>query len=144
MNCIFCKIINKEAGAEIIYENENLISFLDIRPLNYGHTLVIPKQHYENFLDVPAELLSELTSVTQLISSAIKASLNPDGFNIIANNGVAAGQSVFHFHFHIIPRYLDDGMKPALNLKKYSNGSMLEYAEKIQSAVKKIEGKING
>ena len=90
MNCIFCNIINKQETAEVLFENANIISFLDIRPVNYGHTLVIPKIHYENFLSVSSEDLSLLIEATQLLSNAIVKSLEPDGFNIVANNGVAA------------------------------------------------------
>jgi histidine triad (HIT) family protein len=135
MNCIFCDIISKKSGAEILFENEKVISFLDIRPVNYGHTLVIPKTHYENFLTLPEDELSELIRVTQNLSDAIVNSLSPEGFNIVTNNGMAAGQSVFHFHFHIIPRFKDDDFRFRPNLKKYNNDSMREYADKIRAAV---------
>lgn len=136
MNCIFCDIVNGRGEAEILYENENVISFLDIRPVNYGHALVIPKKHYENFTALPAEELANLISATQFLSSKIKSSLDAEGFNIIVNNGVAAGQTIFHFHFHIIPRFSNDfKFKPIF--KSYENGNIKEYAEKIRSAVKK-------
>ena len=105
MECIFCDIINRKAEAEILFENEDIISFLDIRPVNYGHTLVIPKAHFENFLSLPEDMLLELTKTTQTLADAILKSLKPEGFNIVVNTGVAAGQSVFHFHYHIIPRF---------------------------------------
>jgi histidine triad (HIT) family protein len=135
MNCIFCDISNKKADAEILFENESIIAFLDIRPVNYGHTLVIPKTHYENFLVLPGKELYELIKVTKVLSGAIINSLNPEGFNIVANNGIAAGQSVSHFHFHIIPRYMYDdfGFKP--NLKEYYNGSIHGFADKIRAAI---------
>jgi histidine triad (HIT) family protein len=135
MNCVFCDIINKKAEAEILFENEKVLSFLDIRPVNYGHTLVIPKVHYENFLALPEEELSELIRVTQNLSDAIVNSLNLEGFNIIANNGIAAGQSVLHFHFHIIPRFHDDDFRFKPNLKKYDSGLMQEYADKIKASI---------
>ena len=135
MNCIFCDIINKKAKAEILFENDKIISFLDIRPVNYGHTLVISKKHFENFLSVPDEELYELIKVTKAISNAIVKSLTPDAFNIVANNGTAAGQSVFHFHFHIIPRFKNDDFAFKPNLKRYDNGLMKEFAEKIRLAV---------
>ena len=135
MNCIFCDIINKKSEAEILFENERVIAFLDIRPVNYGHTLVIPKSHYENFLTLPEDELCELIRVTQNLSDAIVNSLSPGGFNIVTNNGMAAGQSVFHFHFHIIPRFKDDDFRFRPNLKKYNDGSMREYADKIRAAV---------
>jgi len=135
MNCIFCDIINKKANAEILFENESVLAFLDIRPVNYGHTLVIPKIHYENFLALPEEELCELIKVTKNLSGTIVNSLNLEGFNIVANNGMAAGQSVFHFHFHIIPRFKDDDFRFRPNLKQYNSGSMREYADKIRAAV---------
>ncbi len=135
MNCIFCDIINKQAHAEILYEDEDVISFLDIRPVNFGHTLVIPKVHYENFLAVNGATLKKLISITQLMSDAIVKSLQPDGFNVITNNGAAAGQSIYHFHFHIIPRYFKDDFNFKLNLKNYIDSSMREYAEKIRTAL---------
>ncbi len=135
MDCIFCDIIEGNASAEVIYEDNDIISFLDIRPVNYGHTLVIPKAHYDDFLDVPQNVLAKLISVTQTISAAIVKSLSPDGFNIITNNGAAAGQSIYHFHFHIIPRYKEDAFNFKLNLKSYDNGLMKEFAEKIRSAI---------
>jgi histidine triad (HIT) family protein len=135
MNCIFCDIINKKANAEILFENESVLAFLDIRPVNYGHTLVIPKIHYENFLALPEEELCELIKVTKNLSGTITNSLNLEGFNIVANNGMAAGQSVFHFHFHIIPRFKDDDFRFRPNLKQYNSGSMREYADKIRAAV---------
>ena len=136
MSCIFCDIVKHKLAAEILHENEKIISFLDINPMNYGHALVIPKQHYENFLRVSEEYLHEMIKGTRLISDAINESLRPDGFNIVANNGKAAGQSVFHFHFHIIPRFNDDGFKIKLNLKKYHNGNIKLFGEKIRSQIK--------
>jgi len=133
MNCIFCKIAEKEIEAEVLFENEEVISFLDINPVNFGHALVIPRNHYDNFLEVPASELDGLIKTVQNVSSAIKSSLNPDGINLVANNGRAAGQSIFHFHFHIIPRFYDDDFKFRLNLKKYEDGLMNEFAEKIRN-----------
>ena len=137
MSCIFCDIIERKAHAEIIYEDDSVISFLDIRPVNYGHALVIPKNHYKDFLSVPAEEINKVIKVSQIIAEAVSNSLSTDGFNIVANNGVAAGQSVFHFHFHIIPRYNTDKFHFRPELKNYGNGTMKEYADKIRNAVSK-------
>ena len=89
MDCIFCDIIQRKSPAEIIYEDEKVISFLDIRPINYGHTLVIPIKHYEDFISVPGDEMNAIINVTQTISDAVSKSLKADGFNIIANNGAA-------------------------------------------------------
>lgn len=142
MDCIFCEIAAGNAQAQVIFENENYKAFLDINPVNYGHTLVIPKTHYDNFLTIPEEKLQELIKVTQFLAGVIKRSLNADGFNIISNNGASAGQSVFHSHFHIIPRFEKDfQMKP--QVKMYSENSMNEYADKIRSFVNKYEDLLN-
>ncbi len=134
MDCIFCDIISRKGEAEILYENELVMALLDIRPVNYGHTLVIPKKHFSNFLELPEEYLSELSRVAQLMSGTIQESLNADGFNVIINNGAAAGQTVYHFHFHIIPRFSSDfNYRP--NFKVYAEGSMKEFAEIIRNAV---------
>ena len=135
MDCIFCDIIQRKSPAEIIYEDEKVISFLDIRPINYGHTLVIPKKHYDDFISVPPDEMKAVINITQTISEAVSISLKTDGFNIIANNGAAAGQKVFHFHFHIIPRYNTDKFHFRPILKNYKNGSMKEIADKNTSFI---------
>jgi histidine triad (HIT) family protein len=133
MDCIFCDIVNRKEQAEILFENERVLAFLDIRPVNYGHTLVIPKKHFNNFLDLPQDYLQELISVTQMLSSAIKDGLKSDGFNVIINNGAAAGQTVYHFHFHIIPRFSHDfNYRPGFKI--YADGSMQDFAEQIRNA----------
>jgi histidine triad (HIT) family protein len=134
MDCIFCDIISRKGDAEILYENELVMAILDIRPVNYGHTLVIPKKHFNNFLELPEDYLAELTRVTQLMSGTIQESLKADGFNVIINNGAAAGQTVYHFHFHIIPRFSSDfNYRP--RFKVYADDSMKEFAEIIRDAV---------
>ncbi len=135
MNCIFCDIVNRKAPSEIIYEDENTIGFLDISPLNFGHSLVIPKNHFENFLDIPKSELESVVVATQKISEAIKSSMSTDGLNIVANTGKAAGQTVFHFHFHIIPRFNSDNFHFKPVFKNYENGLMKEFADKIRKAV---------
>lgn len=134
MKCIFCEIVEGNSPAEIIYENNDVLAFLDINPMNFGHTLVIPKKHYPDFTEIPGEEISSVISVVQLVSKAISGSLGTDGYNIVSNNGEAAGQSVFHFHFHIIPRTYSD-IKVKFNLKKYQGSSIKEYAEKIKKMI---------
>jgi len=143
MECIFCEIKNRNAEAEILFEDEHIIAFLDIQPVNYGHTLVITKNHYDNFLTVPKDELNRLMLATQFIAGAVKRSMNADGFNIISNNGNSAGQSVYHFHFHIIPRFNHDfNLKPAV--KSYSTGSMKEYADQVRTFISKYKDIYNG
>ncbi len=143
MDCIFCEIAAKTSEAEIVFENEKYIAFLDVNPVNYGHTLVIPKQHFDNFLTMPAKELEELTKLTQYLSGAIKRALKADGFNVISNNGTSAGQSVFHFHYHIIPRYENDfHMRP--RTIEYNTSEIESYRDKIIESITKYEGLLNG
>lgn len=133
-DCIFCKIIKKEIPSNIIYEDQNTLAFLDITPINKGHTLVIPKKHYENIYDVPEDILKEITSTTKKVAKAIKSSLNPAGINITQNNEKAAGQDIFHIHFHIIPRYQKDGYQ-LWKGKKYEEGEAKEISSKIKNSL---------
>ncbi|MGB5287349.1 MAG: HIT family protein [Ignavibacteriaceae bacterium] len=143
MECIFCNIRDRKAEAEIVFEDENILAFLDIQPVNYGHTLVIPKKHYDNFLTVPKDELGRLIHATQFIAGAVKRSMNADGFNVISNNGNPAGQSVYHFHFHIIPRFNNDfTIEP--KFKTYGSESMRDYGDQIRSFISKYKDIYNG
>ncbi|MBU2639628.1 MAG: HIT family protein [Nanoarchaeota archaeon] len=110
-DCIFCKIIKEEIPCNKIYEDNNIIAFLDIAPVNPGHTLVVPKKHSINMLDTPEETLKELIAITKKLLPAIEAATNAKGFNIHINNNEIAGQAVHHIHLHIIPRFKNDGRK---------------------------------
>ncbi len=143
MDCIFCDIASKLSEAEIIFENEKVIAFLDINPVNYGHTLVIPKKHFDNFLTIPNDELAELTKLTQYIAGSVKRALKADGFNIISNNGLSAGQSVFHFHYHIIPRYENDFLMRPRTIE-YKENEITLYSEKIKESISKYESLLNG
>ena len=101
--CVFCKIARKESPASIVYEDEQVIAFLSSRPVNVGHTLVIPKKHYGNIYDIPEEEACYLFKIVKKIAHAVKDSTGTEGVRIVQNNGEAAGQVVFHLHVHIIP-----------------------------------------
>ncbi len=131
-SCIFCSIIKKEIYAEILFEDDEIISILDINPMNYGHALIIPKEHSDDFLSTSSHLIPNLFLSAQKVAKALKSSLNPDGINLVANNGVYAGQSVFHTHIHVIPRYRDDGFQFKLDLKTYNDSDFLHFADKIR------------
>jgi histidine triad (HIT) family protein len=103
--CIFCKIVNGEIPAAKVFENEHVLAFLDISQVTKGHTLVIPKIHKENLYELTPDIASKLYEVVPSIATAIKTEFDPIGLNSINNNGEHAGQSVFHFHLHLIPRY---------------------------------------
>jgi histidine triad (HIT) family protein len=104
-NCIFCKIINGEIPSSKVFENEHVVAFLDISQVTKGHTLVIPKVHKENIYELTPEIASKLFEVVPQIANSIKKQFKPIGLNLLNNNGEKAGQSVFHYHMHIIPRY---------------------------------------
>lgn len=104
-NCIFCKIANHEIPGKVIYEDDKCLAFLDLSQATNGHTLVIPKQHYDHFLDVDQDVLAHMIKVAQNVAKKLETKLNAQGFNIISNMNEVAGQSVQHFHIHIIPRY---------------------------------------
>jgi histidine triad (HIT) family protein len=135
MDCIFCKIIGHALPAEILFESEKVIAILDINPIHHGHALVIPKSHCTDFLSVPEGDLHEVLRVTQIVARALVRSLGLDGFNIFSNNGRVAGQSVFHFHMHVTPRYEDDEIRFVLKLKSYSGGTMADYARRIREHI---------
>ena len=136
MDCIFCKIIQRILPAEILFENDRVISILDINPIHFGHALVIPKKHCLDFLTIPQDDLHDVLHDTQIVARAIVSSLNLEGFNIFSNNGRIAGQSVFHFHMHITPRYVDDNIKFVLQLKSYNGDGLAEYGTKIRDHIR--------
>ncbi len=133
--CEFCRIIGGESEAEILFRNQRAIAILDINPIHYGHVLVMPLRHRETFIEVPDDELADLIGAAKVVSKAVVDSLNPPGFNIFSNNGRAAGQSVFHFHFHITPRYDDDNIRFVLTLKKYVGDDMAQYASRIRGHI---------
>lgn len=103
--CIFCMITNHEINSSIIYEDEQVVAFLDLSQVTKGHTLVVPKKHYANILECDSETLSHVITITQMLSKRIMERFNAKGVNILNNCNEAAGQTVMHMHFHIIPRY---------------------------------------
>jgi histidine triad (HIT) family protein len=134
-NCIFCKIIKGEIPAEKIYEDENFLAFLDITPVNHGHTLLIPKNHYENIYVLPEDILSKISPFFKKIAMAVKKATNADGINIGMNNEGAAGQVIPHAHFHIMPRFLNDGYI-LWHGKEATPEELKENAEKIRQTLK--------
>lgn len=132
MSCIFCQIIKKQLPAAQVYEDSHVLAFLDINPINPGHTLVVPKIHCENLWDAPEEVLKDLASLLPKISKAVIEGVEAQGFNIGLNHGRAAGQIIFHLHFHIIPRFSGDGLLP-WGHRKYQEEEIEQVAEKIRA-----------
>ena len=104
-NCIFCKIANGEIPSSTVYEDGDFRAILDLGPASKGHTLIMPKHHYADVTELPADLAGKVLPVAARIGAQMKAKLGCAGFNLVQNNGEAAGQTVMHFHMHIIPRY---------------------------------------
>lgn len=104
-DCIFCKIVNGDIPSSKVFENEHVMAFLDISQITKGHTLIIPKIHNENIYDLSPEAARNIFEVVPQIANAIKEQFNPIGMNVITNTGEQAGQTVFHYHMHLIPRY---------------------------------------
>jgi histidine triad (HIT) family protein len=131
-DCVFCKIVAGQIPVTKIYEDEFVLSFLDIGPISDGHTLVIPKQHFERLHNCPSELLGQICSRLGKIAKAVIAGMDSDGYNVLCNNGVAAGQLVEHLHFHIIPRNTNDGLFNRWPCYKYQKGKIEAIAAKIR------------
>ncbi len=108
-NCIFCKIAAGEIPSNTIYEDDSFRVILDLGPATKGHALVLPKNHYANLFEIPEDVLADAAKVAKKVAGTMKEKLSCDGLNLVQNNGEAAGQTVMHFHLHIIPRYANDG-----------------------------------
>ena len=132
---IFSKIAAGEIPSYKCAENEKFYAFLDINPLVKGHTLVIPKKHFKDILDFPCELAPAVCATVQKIAGALVAATGAKGVNVLQNNGIAAGQSVFHIHWHIIPRYEGDGLELWHQSPYPSAEAMQEMAAKISRAI---------
>jgi histidine triad (HIT) family protein len=130
--CIFCKIVHKRAPVSEIYEDETVISFLDIRPLNSGHTLVIPKAHYIDIFDIPEKELAAVHKVSKLVSLAVKKATRADGISIIQQNGKASGQDIFHFHVHVVSRFEGQKLQPFSELIEVDRAQLDTMARKIK------------
>ncbi|EGA89729.1 histidine triad (HIT) family hydrolase [Planococcus donghaensis MPA1U2] len=135
-NCIFCKIIAGEIPSVKIYEDEHVFAFMDIMPLSKGHTLLIPKTHREFVYDMTPEEAGNLFAVAPKIAKAINETFQPEGMNLLNNNGAKAGQSVFHFHLHFIPRYGQTdgfGAKWVTKEKEFTTERIQELAESVKT-----------
>jgi len=108
-NCVFCQIIRKQASASMVYEDKQVVAFLSNRPVNEGHTLVVPKKHYENIYQISEEEAAYLFKITKRVAHAVKDAMAAEGIRIVQNNGSAAGQVIFHLHLHVIPMKPHEG-----------------------------------
>jgi len=131
-DCIFCRMVAGRIPVARVYEDEIVLAFLDIGPISDGHTLVIPKQHFEKLHDCPPELLGQVASRLGRIAGAVAAAMNADGYNLLCNNGRAAGQLIEHLHFHIVPRNVGDGVFDRWPSYRYPQGKIEKIADKIR------------
>lgn len=132
-DCIFCKIVRGEVPCEKIYEDDRVLSFLDIGPINPGHTLVIPRAHYATLFEASAEDLCACIAVASRIAVAVFGATGAGGLNLLQNNLRPAGQRVDHIHFHLIPRHVGDDFFPNWPAKSYRPGEMEKMAEKVRA-----------
>jgi len=133
--CLFCKMIAGQIPVTKIYENDDILAFLDIGPISDGHTLIIPKQHFEKLDECPPELLVKVASNLGKISKAVSTAMNSEDYNILCNNGESAGQIIKHVHFHIIPRRKSDDVFNRWPSYKYPDGKIEEIAAQIREKI---------
>ena len=130
-NCIFCKIANGDIPAKTIYEDEEFRVILDLGPATKGHALILPKEHYANLYELPDEKAASVMKLAKKMAAQMTEKLGCDGFNLVQNNGETAGQTVFHFHMHLIPRYLNDNQKIGWNPGEPSPEELEEIRKQI-------------
>ncbi|HAO81602.1 MAG TPA: HIT family protein [Candidatus Veblenbacteria bacterium] len=134
-DCIFCKIVGGQIPATKVYEDNDFVAFLDIHPVSYGHTLVIPKEHFDKLENTPEETVVKLYKLIRRLAPAVVAGSEAEGYNLGLNSGAVAGQVIFHTHVHIIPRRKNDGLE-LWGEKEYQGNMMDEIAKKIRAAIK--------
>ena len=138
-SCNFCKIVSKKAQASVVYEDDSVLAFMDLHPANVGHTLVVPREHWETIYVVPEKVLADLFAVVKMVSVAVKKAVGAEGISILQFNERAAGQSVKHFHVHVMPRFREDAiskfigaMLGPVGFEKKERQDLDEIAEKIK------------
>ncbi|MCT4596638.1 MAG: HIT family protein [Vallitalea sp.] len=132
-NCLFCNVANNSMESATIFENSEFKVVLDPFPASKGHTLIIPKEHIENIYELDTESASRLFALATHIAKVLKNTYDCDGLNVLQNNGAAAGQTVFHYHMHLIPRYSDDKVNINWETVKFEKEQLQEMASEIAS-----------
>ncbi len=130
-NCIFCKIANGEIPSKTLYEDDNFRIILDLGPATKGHALILPKEHYANLFELPEETAGEAMKVAKKMAAKMMKRLECEGMNVVQNNGEMAGQTVFHFHMHLIPRYRTDGQSIGWKPQEVSQEELGKIHEQI-------------
>ena len=133
-NCIFCKIANGGIPSATLYEDDDFRVILDLGPATKGHALILPKNHYANLFEIPEDVEKKAFALAKKMAAKMKDVFGCDGFNIVQNNGAAAGQTVFHFHIHLIPRYEHDGAGVSWKPGKLTDEARDEILQKWEEA----------
>lgn len=134
-DCLFCKIAAGEIPSARVLETDRAVAFLDLHPVNFGHVLLVPRVHHANLLELPEEDAAHVASLLPRLCRAIVAATGADSFNVIVNNGRPAGQTIFHGHWHIIPRAEDDAVRWPWPHQSYAEGEMAAMQAKIREAI---------
>ncbi len=144
-NCVFCKIIRGELPADKVFENDRVLAFLDIAPLNKGHTLVVPKEHFFGITQAPPEYQAAMIQAGAEIGAAMMRAVDADGFDLILANGACAGQVVPHTHLHVVPRFPDDGLHlPSRSIPYDGDAEKEEILEKVRARLRERAEKRGG
>ena len=136
MDCVFCKIVAGEIPSQKVWEGERCIAILDLFPLNKGHVLILPRDHYERLAEIPPDVWQEMAQVALEVARGVVKAFSPDGYHLLMNNGEASGQEIAHAHLHVIPRFYDDGVKFGWRHLQYEEEEFKEYADKLRKALK--------
>jgi histidine triad (HIT) family protein len=134
-NCIFCKIISGDIPSATIYEDQDFKVILDISPAAKGHAVILPKKHFANLYEMDAQTASKVLLVAQKVATVIKEEFGCEGLNVLQNNGEAAGQTVFHYHIHLIPRYQGDDVNMTWKQGRYGENEAAEIAAKLSKRI---------
>jgi len=134
-DCVFCRIVARQIPATVVHEDEHTLAFMDLGHVNPGHVLVAVKAHVENIFGLDARQASAVATTASRIARAIRDAFAPHGLSVYQANGKAAGQTVFHYHVHLVPRYEDDGMALTWPVKNPPREKLEEYAAKIKSSL---------
>jgi len=136
--CPFCRIASGKAPASIVYEDATVLAFMDLNPANVGHTLVVPREHWENIYKVPEKVLAEMITVVKRVSAAVKKTVDAEGISVLQLNGMVAGQSVMHIHFHVIPRFRGDPLSKAIGAMMGHQGFEKPEGRDLDETARKI------
>jgi histidine triad (HIT) family protein len=138
-SCNFCKIVSGKAQVSTVYEDDRVLAFMDLHPANVGHTLVVPREHWETIYDIPEKVLADVFAVIKRISVAVKKAVGAEGISILQFNEGAAGQSVRHFHVHVIPRFRGDAMSKFIRTTLGHGGFEKAERHDLDEIAKKIK-----